>query len=410
MLLTLASVMLVVVGNHLLWLVLAWTVSNLGLYRLLTFFALRPAAMVAAHKQHMVATAANAAMLLAAVLLHGAFGTWQIDELLLRAVAAPELPLSAQVAVVLIALAAILKCAQLPFHGWLIQVMEAPTPVSALLHAGVVNLGGLVLVRLAPLVAEVPLAMALLVVVGGLTAAIAALVMTTRISVKVMLAWSTCAQMGFMLMQCGLGLWEMALLHLAGHSLYKAYAFLSAGGAVRQSQLRQLAPLPTQPDASAWTLALLAAWVSTGVTMLVFATIAPLSPALSVMTGILTLAWLPLLLQRTRTMAGAWSWLQAAAAAAALTATYFGLHLLLHGGVAPDAATPVLPLWWFVAALFAALFLTQVALQARPDSAAARRLYPWIYGGLFLDEWFSRCAMRHWPPPHLRTPATTTVH
>ena len=56
----------------------------------------------------------------------------------------------------LIACAALLKCAQLPFHGWLIQVMEAPTPVSALLHAGVVNLGGFVLMRFAPLVADVP--------------------------------------------------------------------------------------------------------------------------------------------------------------------------------------------------------------------------------------------------------------
>ena len=63
----------------------------------------------------------------------------------------PQLPGAAQAAVLLIACAALLKCAQLPFHGWLIQVMEAPTPVSALLHAGVVNLGGFVLMRFAPL-------------------------------------------------------------------------------------------------------------------------------------------------------------------------------------------------------------------------------------------------------------------
>ncbi|RYE74837.1 MAG: M48 family peptidase, partial [Myxococcales bacterium] len=79
------------------------------------------------------------------------------------------------------------------------------------------------------------------------TAVVAALVMTTRISVKVMLAWSTCAQMGFMLMQCGLGVWEMALLHLVAHSLYKAHAFLGAGGAVRRASLVQLTPQAARP-------------------------------------------------------------------------------------------------------------------------------------------------------------------
>ena len=98
-----------------------------------------------------------------------------------------------------------LKRAQLPFHGWLYPGDGAPTPVSAPLHAGIVNLGGFVLLRFAPLVSEVPAAQTPLVVVGAATAVLAALVMTTRISIKVMLAWSTCAQMGFMLMQCGLG-------------------------------------------------------------------------------------------------------------------------------------------------------------------------------------------------------------
>lgn len=93
-------------------------------------------------------------------------------------------------------LAAVLKCARLPFHGWLIQVMEAPTPVSALLHAGVVNLGGVVLLRFAPVVDRAVETRALLVVVGVLTAVVASLVMTTRVSVKVSLAWSTCARWG----------------------------------------------------------------------------------------------------------------------------------------------------------------------------------------------------------------------
>jgi NADH:ubiquinone oxidoreductase subunit 5 (subunit L)/multisubunit Na+/H+ antiporter MnhA subunit len=89
------------------------------------------------------------------------------------------------------------------------------------------------LITLAGLIEAGPGAMAALVVIGGLTALFGALVMLTQSAVKTALAWSTVAQMGFMLLQCGLGLWALALLHIVAHSLYKAHAFLSSGGAVR---------------------------------------------------------------------------------------------------------------------------------------------------------------------------------
>jgi NAD(P)H-quinone oxidoreductase subunit 5 len=132
----------------------------------------------------------------------------------------------------LIALAALLKSAQFPTHGWLTEVMETPTPVSALLHAGVVNAGGFVLIRFADVILLSPLVMAFLVAIGGLTALFGGLVMLTQPTVKASLAWSTVAQMGFMVLQCGLALFPLALLHIVAHSLYKAHAFLSSGGAV----------------------------------------------------------------------------------------------------------------------------------------------------------------------------------
>ena len=138
-------------------------------------------------------------------------------------------PLSIHIAALLLAISAIIKCAQLPLHGWLIQVMEAPTPVSALLHAGVVNLGGFMLIRLASVIYTTQAAQALLVVMGCLTAVVGSLVMSTGISIKVHLAWSTCAQMGFMLVECGLGLYALAFLHLLAHSLYKAHSWVQAG-------------------------------------------------------------------------------------------------------------------------------------------------------------------------------------
>jgi NADH:ubiquinone oxidoreductase subunit 5 (subunit L)/multisubunit Na+/H+ antiporter MnhA subunit len=134
----------------------------------------------------------------------------------------------------LLALAALLKSAQFPTHGWLTEVMEAPTPVSALLHAGVINGGGFLLIRFADVLLSAPGVLAVLAMLGGFTALFGALVMLTQPAVKTSLAWSTVAQMGFMMLQCGLALFPLALLHIVAHSLYKAHAFLASGGAVEQ--------------------------------------------------------------------------------------------------------------------------------------------------------------------------------
>ena len=112
--------------------------------------------------------------------------------------------------------------------------METPTPVSALLHAGIINAGGFLLIRFADLLLTTPGALAALVLIGGFTALFGGLVMLTQSAIKTSLAWSTVAQMGFMVLQCGLALFPLALLHIVAHSLYKAHAFLSSGWAVEQ--------------------------------------------------------------------------------------------------------------------------------------------------------------------------------
>jgi NAD(P)H-quinone oxidoreductase subunit 5 len=165
----------------------------------------------------------------AGALLIAATGTTDI-ETILSAAGAGWLTAAAAL---LIAAAAVLASAQFPLHGWLTEVMEAPTPVSALLHAGVINAGGFLLVRFADVMLLAPGVMALLVMLGGFTALFGGLVMLTQPAVKTSLAWSTIAQMAFMIMQCGLALFPLALLHIVAHSLYKAHAFLSSGEAVR---------------------------------------------------------------------------------------------------------------------------------------------------------------------------------
>jgi NAD(P)H-quinone oxidoreductase subunit 5 len=136
-----------------------------------------------------------------------------------------------------------------PFHFWLPETLEAPTPVSALMHAGVVNAGGYALIRTAPLVCLEPLALAGLVAVGGLTACLGGLMMAAQANVKRQLAFSTIAQMGLMMLQCGLGGFAAAMLHILAHSGYKAHAFLTHGEALERLQSQRLPELATAPPA-----------------------------------------------------------------------------------------------------------------------------------------------------------------
>ena len=235
-----AAVMVLVQAASLPVLIASFVATGLVMRQLLLFYPDRAEAKRAAAKFIRVWGAGDVALILAAVLLWHSFGTTDIAALN----AEVSLPPLAQVAVGLLVMAAALKTAAFPLHGWLTEVMEAPTPVSALLHAGIINSGGVLLITLSGLVQNSVGAMAALVIIGGLTALFGGLVMLTQSAVKTALAWSTVAQMGFMLLQCGLGLWALALLHIVAHSLYKAHAFLSSGGAVRAvNALRKPGPV-----------------------------------------------------------------------------------------------------------------------------------------------------------------------
>jgi NAD(P)H-quinone oxidoreductase subunit 5 len=240
---TLGAVLLLVQSGNVVQFVAAWVATSLCLNRLLLFYPARVAARKAAFKKFVTARVGDAALIGAAALLIGAYGTTDIATML-SAAKAGEGGALVSVAAALLALAAVLKSAQFPTHGWLTEVMEAPTPVSALLHAGVVNGGGFLLIRFADVMLLSPLVLALLAALGGFTALFGGVVMLTQSSVKVSLAWSTVAQMGFMILQCGLALFPLALLHIVAHSLYKAHAFLSAGGAVeRVAAIRRPGPV-----------------------------------------------------------------------------------------------------------------------------------------------------------------------
>ena len=132
--------------------------------------------------------------------------------------------------------AAVVRTGLVPAHRWLPETAEAPSPVSALLHAGVVNGAGVLVLLTWPLYAAAPAALLVLVILGAASVVVGVLAGRVRSDVKGRLACSTTSQMGYMSLQLGLGLPAAALMHLIGHGAYKSWLFLRAGGAVGRAK------------------------------------------------------------------------------------------------------------------------------------------------------------------------------
>lgn len=237
------AVSLMSVAGNLMIFIVAWSLSSLGLHHLLLFYKERPAAQRAAWTKFSVSRLGDLLLLTAAALIYREYQTLNFSELF-QAADISVLPLKSTLilAIWLLIAGAAVKSAQVPFHTWLPQTLETPTPVSALMHAGIVNAGGYLVIRVSPLVQLAPGALICLALLGALTACVAALSMLTQNSVKKKLAYSTVAQMGFMMLQCGLGAFSAAMLHIVAHSLYKAYAFLNSGNLLQQREAMSQAP------------------------------------------------------------------------------------------------------------------------------------------------------------------------
>ncbi|MCX7091753.1 MAG: proton-conducting transporter membrane subunit [Legionellales bacterium] len=140
------------------------------------------------------------------------------------------------VALFLCIITAMTQSALWPFHRWLTSSLNSPTPVSAIMHAGLVNGGGFLLVRFAPMLVEHTMLLNFIFCIGVISAILGTLWKLVQSDVKRMLACSTMGQMGFMMIQCGLGLFPAAIAHLIWHGLFKAFLFLSAGSAVQSKK------------------------------------------------------------------------------------------------------------------------------------------------------------------------------
>jgi NADH-quinone oxidoreductase subunit L len=180
------------------------------------------------------------------VLAYSLYGTFEFQTLFIRAAETPVSlvlwpalgwEVSGVTAVtLLIFIGAMGKSAQFPVHTWLPRSLYAPTPIHALLHAGIINAGGFLLNRLAPLYGLSSGTLHVVFITGMLTAILGATMMLTQNDIKKTLGFSTIGQMGYMIMECGLGAFSLAVFHLIAHGLFKATVFLNCGNVIHKAR------------------------------------------------------------------------------------------------------------------------------------------------------------------------------
>ncbi|MFB6347033.1 MAG: proton-conducting transporter membrane subunit [bacterium] len=143
---------------------------------------------------------------------------------------------------------ALIQSSLFPVQDWLMSSMTAPTPASALMHAGFVNAGGILLTKFSTIFVQYTTPMLILAGIGALSAIMGIVWKMVQTAVKRQLGCSTIAQMGFMILQCGLGFFSAAITHLILHGFYKGYLFLNSGNAIGQT-----APSSTKTSQSSLT-------------------------------------------------------------------------------------------------------------------------------------------------------------
>jgi NADH-quinone oxidoreductase subunit L len=192
----------------------------------------------------------DVAFLSGIVLTYQLYGTLEFQPLFAKAAESPimlspwpGIEISGTTVITLLLfIGAMSKSAQFPLFIWLPGYLYAPTPATALLHAGIINAGGFLINRLAPLFGLSPTTLHVALVVGALTAVLGATMMLVQNDIKNTLGFSTIGQMGYMIMECGLGAFSLAVFHLIAHGLFKATMFLNAGNVIYKA--RQEPALP----------------------------------------------------------------------------------------------------------------------------------------------------------------------
>lgn len=359
-LLTTATAAMVTAGT-LVGLAVAWSAAGVALCVLLGLYRGLPAAGEGVRRTVRAFAVADGALWLAVVIALVTWGDLDMRTLGTGTVTDPADATVVAVVSCLLVVAALGRSAQLPLQGWLPATLAAPTPVSALLHAGVINGGGILLVRLSPLFGASVWATHLAFFIGAATAVYGTALMLTKPDIKGALAHSTMGQMGFMIMTCGLGAFAAAIFHLVAHGMYKAALFLGSGGAVNRKVGEAKAPpvtalTPRQAASRAVAALLIPAMALVGATVVLPA------PA----TGLEATA--PLLVFAWATAAwAAWGWLRRQA--------------ILAGGLTVVAGS-ALGAFGYVALVDGAISFLEPALTQAGDAGASMWLLAPVVGAL----------------------------
>lgn len=232
------AVSLLVVSGNLLTGFISWQFIGFSLYLLLNHYHYDSSANKAAKKKFVINRIGDFCFLAAVILCYHFYAN---SDFTLISNNPDSVRISSwfgnfsasSLIILLIFVAIMTKSAQFPFHIWLPDTMQAPTPVSAIMHAGVINAGGFLLTRISPTIILDPILSDIIFTVGIITVTTASFFTLTQSDVKKQLAYSTMGQMGFMIMQCGLGLYTSAIFHLIAHGFFKAFLFLSAGNSIQ---------------------------------------------------------------------------------------------------------------------------------------------------------------------------------
>src|SRR5215475_424842 len=226
----LAAMLLLVLGDNYLSLYAGWEGVGLASYLLIGFWYFKPTAATAAKKAFIANRVGDAGLSIAIMLMFATFGTIGFTGVFNAAPSAGSTTLTA--ICLLLLLGACGKSAQVPLQSWLLDAMEGPTPVSALIHAAtMVTAGVYLIVRSSPifnLTADARLAVA---IVGAVTLLFGAIIGCAKDDIKKALAGSTMSQIGYMMLAAGLGPagYVFAIAHLLAHGFFKAGMFLGAG-------------------------------------------------------------------------------------------------------------------------------------------------------------------------------------
>jgi len=252
--------MLVLANNYLL-LFVGWEGVGLASYLLIGFFFLKDSAADAGKKAFIVNRIGDFGFLIGMFLLIQHFGTLNFDS-----VFGQVSKLGSDggwgwltIAAICLMVGATGKSAQIPLYVWLPDAMEGPTPVSALIHAATMVTAGIYMIaRSSAIFSRAPHALALVAVIGCLTAFFAATMGMAQTDIKRVLAYSTVSQLGYMFMACGVAAYSAAIFHLMTHAFFKALLFLAAGSVIHaiggEQDMRRMGGLRKLIPWTFWTM------------------------------------------------------------------------------------------------------------------------------------------------------------